>query len=330
MLMPADFSAYVAESRAKHIAPAIGAVWIGADGTLPLALHGALPPAAGPQWHIGSCTKAMTATVFGRLVDRGLISFDTTLAEALPPLADRMAGAYRDIPMHALLTHSSGIARDPAQSTFRALRRSTAPAAAQRLFLVEAALKEPPDLKQGYSNIGYITLGAVIERISNRSWEATLTREVMIPLGIARFGFGPPGLSQMSGHRRIKSVWHEERVDNPVAYGPAGRVHLALEEWGRFLRAHARPSIVLSEATRQRLHTPAKNGFAMGWLATHRRGRRVLLHTGSNTAWFAQATLLPDQGVGLGIVCNAFDPKIERAVGDLSRDLIDRAFSATT
>jgi len=49
----------------------------------------------------------------------------------------------------------------------------------------------------------------------------------------------------------------------------------------------------------------------------------VLTHTGSNTAWFAQATLLPEQGVALGIVCNAFDERVEKAVTDLTHDLID-------
>lgn len=328
MQTPADFSALVAESRAKHIAPAIGAVWAGADGTVATAMHGNLPSLAMPRWHIGSCTKAMTATVFGRLVDRGLIEFDTTLGEVFPERVDQMARAFRTMPMHAFLSHSSGIARDPAASTFRALRRSTASPRAQRLFLVAEALREQPKPERGYSNLGYILLGAVIERVTGQSWEAALTRDVMIPLGIARFGFGPPDPAHLIGHKRVGKIWWPVRSDNPEAYGPAGRINLALVEWGRFLRAHFAGSSLLSETTRQRLHRPAQNGFAMGWLSKTHNDKRVLVHTGSNTAWFAQATIFPDQRAGLGIACNAFDPSVERAVGDLSADLIDRASKA--
>jgi CubicO group peptidase (beta-lactamase class C family) len=329
MQTPADFSAHIAESRAKHIAPAIGAVWVANDGTLPTAMHGALPSLSMPHWHIGSCTKAMTATVFGRLVDRGLIGFETPLGDVLPERADQMTRAFRTMPMHAFLTHSSGIARDPAPSTFRALRRSNASATAQRLFLVADALKEQPKPDRGYSNLGYILLGAVIERVTGQSWEAALTRDVMIPLGIARFGFGPPNPLHLTGHRRLGKIWWPERGDNPQAYGPAGRVNLALVEWGRFLRAHFAGSPMLSPSTRERLHRPAKNGFAMGWLSRSYNGKRMLLHTGSNTAWFAQATLFPEQQVGIGVVCNAFDASVERAVGDLSTELIDRASGRT-
>jgi len=323
MQIPSDFSALIAESRAKHIAPAIGATWVGSDGILALTAHGALPSAKTPQWHIGSCTKAMTATVFARLVDRGLIRFETTLAEALPDLAERMAPGFHETPMHAILTHSAGIAKNPAQSTFRALRRSTASVVAQRRFVVTDALKESPKPERGYSNLGYIVLGAVIEQVTGQTWEAALAKEIMIPLGISRFGHGAPGLDHPAGHYRTGEFWTRDRSDNPTAYGPAGRVNLALEEWGRFIRAHLRKSDFLTDSSRTRLHTPAENGFAMGWIATSRGGKRLLLHTGSNNAWFAQATLLPDHGVGFGIVCNAYDPMIERAVEDLSLDLID-------
>ncbi len=324
MEIPSDFSALIAESRAKHIAPAIGAVWINSDATLNLAMHGALPIAKTPQWHIGSCTKAMTATLFARLVDQSLIRFDTTLANALPDLAARMTPEFRKIPMHALLTHSAGIATNPSQSTFRALRRSSAPAPAQRRFLVADALKEKPNPDNGYSNLGYIVLGAVIEQATGQSWESMIAKEIMIPLSISRFGFGTPGSEHPAGHYRTGNTWTEDRSDNPKAYGPAGRVNLALSEWGRFLRAHLNQSHLLSTATRSRLHHPASNGFAMGWIATSRRGKRLLFHTGSNNAWFAQATLLPDYGIGLGIVCNAYEPSIERAVSDLTLELIDQ------
>lgn len=323
MEAPPDFSDRIAESRAKHIAPAIGAVWIGVQGQIQTVSHGAMPSRGTSHWHIGSCTKAMTATLFARLVDRDLISFDTTLAEALPDLAGQMSPAFRNVRMRALLTHRAGVIRDPADSTFRALRRSNAPVDAQRRFLIVNALREVPRPQIGYSNVGYILLGAVIEKITGRTWESALAHDVFIPLGISRFGFGSPGARHLSGHRRIAGNWQQDRNDNPEAYGPAGRVNLALDEWGRFLRAHLQSTGFLSETARKTLHVAAEKTYAMGWLKRGRFGEPALLHTGSNTAWFAQATLLPARGAAVAIVCNAYDARVEQAVGELTDSLID-------
>ena len=58
---------------------------------------------------IGSCGKSMTATVAARLVARGVIRFETTLAEAFPELAPSMQPAYRGATLQALLSHRSGL-----------------------------------------------------------------------------------------------------------------------------------------------------------------------------------------------------------------------------
>lgn len=330
MIGSLDFPAHIAESRARHLSPGIGAVWVGPNGSIETTAHGRRTAREGAiarpdhLWHIGSCTKAMTATIIARLVERGLIQFDTPLAEALPQLASAMSAGFRTTPLSDVLTHRAGLARDPADTTFRALRRSSASASAQRLFLARQTLASDPRPQVGYSNLGYIVIGAVIEHLTSQTWEAALAREVMIPLGIGRFGVGPPGSAQPSGHVRLLDHWVPSRADNPIAYGPAGRVHLALDEWGRFLRAHLGTGSYLTPETLKSLHTAGENGIAMGWIKTEdqRSGQTRLHHTGSNTAWYAQAVLLPDLGIGVGIVCNAYDKRIAKAVGDLSDDLL--------
>lgn len=328
MTLPADFSERIAESRARHLSPAIAAVAVTADGRMLTAAHGPVRPSDSLLWHIGSCTKAMTATLIARLVQTGRMSFDDSLGDALPDLADTMSAAFRATTLRAVLTHSAGLPSDPDEGTYRRLRTSGAPATELRRFLARKVLAEAPRAESVYSNLGYIVAGAAVERATGRSWEAMLAREVMVPLGIARFGFGPPGRGHPTGHRRREDRWRAYRGDNPPAYGPAGRVHLSMEEWGRFLRAHLRESGFLPAASLETLHSAAPNGFAMGWIVGEHGGERRLLHTGSNTAWFAQAMLVPGRGLGLGVVCNAYDSRIEDAVGDLCRALADEPGSA--
>ncbi len=49
------------------------------------------------RWHIGSDTKAFTATLIARLVEQGVMHFDDTLADSFPAFANDMDPAYRTV-----------------------------------------------------------------------------------------------------------------------------------------------------------------------------------------------------------------------------------------
>ena len=58
------------------------------------------------RFHLGSCTKAMTGTLIGRLVDRGIVSFDDTVGEIFDDIP--IHAAYRNVTLHQLLRHEGG------------------------------------------------------------------------------------------------------------------------------------------------------------------------------------------------------------------------------
>ena len=200
----ADIAARLRESRAAHLAPGVGALLLGPRGTV-VAVAGRASAAGaravdlGAPWHLGSCTKAMTATLLARLAEAGILSIDATLGAIWPTMP--MHPGYRDVTLGALARHHGGVPRDPPVTSFAALRRSGAPVTAQRMLLVRQTLRNPPRPDAGYSNLGYILLGAAIETALGRSWEAALAAEVFAPLGIGGHGFGAPPLP-MTGHRR--------------------------------------------------------------------------------------------------------------------------------
>ncbi|MEL7239630.1 MAG: serine hydrolase domain-containing protein, partial [Planctomycetota bacterium] len=59
-------------------------------------------------FHIGSCTKAMTATLAAKYVEEGKLNWTTTLAEAVPAVADD-AGPLGDATLKQLLSHTAGL-----------------------------------------------------------------------------------------------------------------------------------------------------------------------------------------------------------------------------
>src|SRR5262249_44376275 len=49
------------------------------------------------RFHIGSCTKSMTATLCAILIEQGKLRWDTTIAESFPDLADKIRPEYRSV-----------------------------------------------------------------------------------------------------------------------------------------------------------------------------------------------------------------------------------------
>src|SRR5690242_6620237 len=57
------------------------------------------------HWQIGSITKTFTATLTALLVDRGKLSWDTTLGEIYPQHVSQMADGVSGITIRQIVTH---------------------------------------------------------------------------------------------------------------------------------------------------------------------------------------------------------------------------------
>lgn len=259
------------------------------------------------QFHIGSCTKAMTATLVGILVEHGKLRWDMTLAEALPDMADDMHTDYRNVTLKHLLAHRAGmVKRYPKGTTFRSLHDLPGSPTQQRFAYARMVLREPPLAKPGtkyiYSNAAYAIAGLICERAMNSPWE-TLMREMLFePLGMKTAGFGAMGspgkIDQPWQHRvvdgKICPIEPGPLSDDPPATSPAGAVHCSIKDWASFITTHLRGTSegerFLKSKTLQVLHTPVFGGdYALGWQVTERKWAqgKALTHQGSNKQNYA-------------------------------------------
>jgi CubicO group peptidase (beta-lactamase class C family) len=281
-------------------------------------------------WHLGSDTKAMTAVLVGRLVEQGKIRWDTRVDEVFSDLAEEFHVEAREITVGQLLTHRAG--QGPNLNWSRVSRQGEV--REQRLAATRAALSREPQHKPGshyeYSNLSYVVVGAMLERITDRSWEALMQDEVFEPLGmteVGQGGLGTPGeLDQPWGHKKSGKpvLGNGPIVDNPAVLGPAGRVHASLSSWARFiadqLRGARGESGLLKAETYARLHEPPPGGkYALGWAVTQRDwgGGTVLTHSGCNTMHYAVAWLAPLKDFAVLVCCNQGD--------DVAAEAADRA-----
>lgn len=348
---PRNLAADVAAVVEKYRLPAMGGAVLTGGGPGGIGVSGVREwnrPArvtAGDRWHIGSCTKAMTATLAARLVDRGLLHWSTTIGEIFGTSVPGMHAGWRDVPLLWLLSHRSGASNNPAEESWVRVVRGGGPLRAQRKALVVDALSAPPsnapNTKTVYSNTGFIIAGAMLEAVADASWEDLMRREVFEPLGMTHSGFGAPGtpgrLDEPLGHVRGDSGWKPvplgPNADNPAVAGPTGTIHTTLGDWAKFVSAHlqgfAGDESFLTRASWQRLHTPggADWGYSPGWQVASESwaGDLVLRHLGSNNFWIAEAVLAPRKGIATLVVTNVADDSAEPAFRDLHAVLRTRA-----
>lgn len=317
-----------------------GLVWSGVRGVR--RAGGDDPATADDRWHLGSNTKAMTAAVYGRLVEQGRAAWDAPLERLFPGVAADPAWAGTTLP--DFLSHRAGL-RDAEVLGLVFLMTARAdprPLAQQRRALVEQALGRPPGGPRGtfeYGNANYVLAGAAIEAITGRPWEDVIRAELFQPLGLASAGFGAPtqnaaGGANAWGHRgqgaaRAAVDPADPGADNPLALGPAGTVHMTLGDYARWLRVFLNDGDGwLGPETLTALTTPDEGPgapYARGWIApvADWAGGRALAHEGSNTLWHAAAAVAPARGLAFVALSNVGAQ--EGVAGALMRRLIAAA-----
>ncbi|MDX9753592.1 MAG: serine hydrolase domain-containing protein [bacterium] len=331
--------------------PALAVVVIG-DGAIQAAGVAGVRKVGDPArarledtFHLGSCTKAMTATLACLLVQEGKLRWETTLADSFPELEEQMHPAYPDVTLQACLDHRAGLP---------AMTNGCAPLTAEDLATVAAlpslreqrervcqlVLSTSPEVEPGtkvhYSNGGYIVGAAVLERATGQDWETLMRRYLFDPLGMASAGFGPMG-QPGAVHAPWQHVWRdgawlplspEPAHDNPVFMGPAGRVHCSVLDWSRYILFLLRACRGEDGVLRAESLAPLwrDSDYALGWMIQERAwgGGRVFSHAGTNNQNFALVWMAPRKQFAVLVATNAMGPGIEALCDRVCAAMIQR------
>jgi CubicO group peptidase (beta-lactamase class C family) len=186
----------------------------------------------------------MTALLVARLVDAGKLTFETTLADALPDVP--MRDAYRPVTVAQLLTFTGGIqpyTRIGPRLTPVLFEKGTAPERRKRF--IEHLLQEEPVVKPGtaaeYSNASYALVAFVASRRTGRDYRALMEEYVFRPLGMTRAGLGRPRSKERPNEpwlhlKEDRGYVPEPDVDRPpeAVFEAAGGVHCSIRDFARF------------------------------------------------------------------------------------------------
>jgi CubicO group peptidase (beta-lactamase class C family) len=256
-----------------------------------------------------SITKLFTATAVMQLADAGRLGLDEPVSRYLPRL--RVAKNGRDATVRHLLSHLAGL-RNPRPVSWIHLADEPGPgldALVSRVIGSSPELGSRPGDRFSYSNLGYLLLGQIIERVSGERYEDYIQRRVLQPLGCDATGFAVPA-DEATGHQRrlsfmglaarwmLDSKFFEESVDGywplrrfTVDGAPYGGLIGPIGDLLAFAKMVLRDGMgerarVLEEHSVQEMLHEVKNTrgrelpIGLGWHLGQEDGRVIVYHLG--------------------------------------------------
>jgi CubicO group peptidase (beta-lactamase class C family) len=146
-----------------------------------------IPNQANTKHRLGSITKQFTAVLIVQLAAEGKLDLYAPVSKYLP---DYSKSSGDKITSHHLLTHTSGI---PNYTSFPNFMRDMSrepyePMEFLKMF-ADSTLEFTPGERFAYSNSGYFLLGAIIEKITGKSYEKVLQEKIFDPLKLNDTGY---------------------------------------------------------------------------------------------------------------------------------------------
>lgn len=240
----------------------------------------AIPNRLDTQFGIASGGKGFTALAVARLIEEGVLSWDTTarsvLGGDLPLIAD-------DVTVEHLLAHRSGIGDyideedEGLEPDDYLLRCPVHELATTEPFLAELAgfpTRFPADERFGYCNAGYVVLALVAERASGTPYHDLVAEQVLLPAGLTDTAFLRS--DEPSGRMALGYLYAEGLRTNvlhlPVRGNGDGGIHTTAADlhtfWAAFLGGDIVSEMTVARMTRPRSHVPEDNArYGLGfWL----------------------------------------------------------------
>ncbi len=186
----AEMDAAITEAVAGHGCPG-GVLWFERGGQSYHKAYGkrALVPAVESMtentiFDAASLTKVVATTpCVMLLVERGKVKLDAPVGEYLPAFH---GDGRETVTVRHLLTHTSGLRPGiPAKPSWAGYERGVALACAEKP-------TAPPGAAFRYSDVNFILLGEIVQKVSGRSLSEFAEREIYRPLRMVDTGFLPP------------------------------------------------------------------------------------------------------------------------------------------
>jgi CubicO group peptidase (beta-lactamase class C family) len=256
-------------------------------------LEWSVPNSPTTRFNIASMTKQFTAASILLLEDRGKLKTDDLVKKYLPDTP----ASWDKITIYHLLTHTSGISDDAARYE---------PGPPEKLTFRNKPLNSQPGEQWAYTNLGYIVLGYLIEKISGQTYEEFVQQNIFKPLGMNDSGL----MSFVTIiPRRASGYWpgsngieNAERPDPRIGFS-AGSLYSTTEDLLRWEEGLFGGKL-LSPASLRKMTTPFKSDYACGLHVNRADGHLKIEHDGNNIGFNSDMAYFPEDRLAVIVLAN--------------------------
>jgi CubicO group peptidase (beta-lactamase class C family) len=223
-----------------------------------------IPNEVDTKFRLASVTKQFTATVILQLVEQGKIKLDGKITDYLP---DYRKDTGDRVTIHHLLNHTSGIPSYTDQPGF--LQNDSRDFYSVTDFVKKFAsgdLQFEPGSKFAYNNSAYFILGAIIEKITGKSYAEAVKENIFTPLGMNNSGYdmaGPIIAKRATGYQKTANGYENAPyLDMSLPYS-GGSLYSTVEDlylWDQALYGDK----ILSAKTKELMFKPGLEHYGYG------------------------------------------------------------------
>ena len=189
-----------------------------------------IPNKANTKHRLASISKQFTSMLIVQLVAENKLKLDEPIKRYLPNASLTFGDS---VTVHHLLTHTSGIPNYTSFPNYRNMMRDPHSAMEIVSLFAESALEFTPGEKFAYSNSGYVLLGAIIEKITGKSYEQVLQEKIFSPLKMNNTGYDNNRTilkNRASGYNKVANSFENANyIDMTTPYA-AGALYSTVED----------------------------------------------------------------------------------------------------
>ncbi len=278
---------------------------------------------------IASITKPMTAIAIMQLYEKGILDLDKPIQTYLKEFPKKAKG---DITIRHLLKHTSGISHY--SSKWDALSFTHYPSLVAALdAFKKKELEFEPGTQYMYSSYGYTVLGAIIEKVSQMSYEEYMKKNIWDKAGMSNTSLEEQQVYNNKSrlYLKVKSTYIKSpKTDLSIIY-PAGGVQSTAKDLLKFGEAVLSHKLIDSTSLNMMINatdelSPAKGDdpYGFGWsVYNDSKDGIIIQHGGTQPGTSAFFAIYLDRKIVSVVLSNSFGTR--QNAFNLSRDIASLA-----
>jgi len=285
-------------------------------------------------FNIASITKQFTAVAVLQLAEQGKLSLQDEVTKYLP---DYPVNGQK-ITVENLLTHTAEIPGSAPEAMTSLQGRKNLVSLQEVIATFKSRpLDFTPGTKWGYSNNGYMLLGAIIEKVSGVSYPKYLEANIFKPAGMTQTLFGDDHViiknrAASYVYSRAESQFLNARNDKVETAYSAGAIQSTAEDlfkWNQALYSHRliKKESLEKAQTEYKLPGGKRTHYGYGWFIGNIKGSPLVEHGGNMGGFMSHAIYLPREDVFVAVLYNFRAARLpEFLAGDLAALTINKPF----